>query len=226
MHVFGLDARNRIRCRHVAALGQVDRVHVSAADVFRPLLREAMAGALIIKPPQWRRRPQRVGSPAHCADFSRRPDRWHSAWIISSLVRKATSALPRLAGWLRRCRRPKGHGHRTHRLAVAEQHPGTWGDGHPRAGNGMPVRFSGSAALTKQLSTGSRALKRLLLNQLQPFEGLWTYELFARQAGDKVAAAHWPRASIRRNKRDRIDSGGPHGSRSKSSRAKMPYRRR
>jgi len=48
VHVFGLDARNRIRCRHVAALGQVDRVQVSPADVFRPLLREGMAGALVV----------------------------------------------------------------------------------------------------------------------------------------------------------------------------------
>lgn len=48
VHVFGLDARNRIRCRHIAALGQVDRVLVSPADVFRPLLREGMAGALVV----------------------------------------------------------------------------------------------------------------------------------------------------------------------------------
>jgi DNA repair protein RadC len=47
MHVFGLDARHRIRCRHIAAIGQVDRVHVSASDVFRPLLREGMAAALV-----------------------------------------------------------------------------------------------------------------------------------------------------------------------------------
>ncbi|MCS6912883.1 MAG: DNA repair protein RadC [Myxococcales bacterium] len=47
LHVFGLDARHRIRCRHMAALGQVDRVQVSAADVFRPLVREGMAAALV-----------------------------------------------------------------------------------------------------------------------------------------------------------------------------------
>lgn len=47
VHVFGLDARHRIRCRHVAALGQVDRVNVSLADVFRPLLREGMSAALV-----------------------------------------------------------------------------------------------------------------------------------------------------------------------------------
>lgn len=47
MHVFGLDARHRIRCRHVAALGQVDRVQVGIADVFRPLVREGMAAALV-----------------------------------------------------------------------------------------------------------------------------------------------------------------------------------
>jgi len=47
VHVFGLDARHRIRCRHIAAIGQVDRVQVSAADVYRPLLREGMAAALV-----------------------------------------------------------------------------------------------------------------------------------------------------------------------------------
>lgn len=47
IHVFGLDARHRIRCRHIAAIGQVDRVQVSAADVFRPLLREGLAAAVV-----------------------------------------------------------------------------------------------------------------------------------------------------------------------------------
>jgi DNA repair protein RadC len=47
IHVFGLDARHRVRCRHIAALGQVDRVLVSAADVFRPLLREGLASAIV-----------------------------------------------------------------------------------------------------------------------------------------------------------------------------------
>lgn len=47
IHVFGLDARHRIRCRHVAAIGQVDRVQVSLADVYRPLVREGMAAALV-----------------------------------------------------------------------------------------------------------------------------------------------------------------------------------
>jgi DNA repair protein RadC len=47
IHVLGLDARHRIRCRHVAAIGQVDRVHVSLADIFRPLVREGMAAALV-----------------------------------------------------------------------------------------------------------------------------------------------------------------------------------
>jgi DNA repair protein RadC len=47
VHVFGLDARHRIRCRHVAAIGQVDRVMVSLADVFRPLVREGMAAVLV-----------------------------------------------------------------------------------------------------------------------------------------------------------------------------------
>lgn len=47
VHVFGLDARHRIRCRHIAAVGQVDRVQVSLADVFRPLVREGMAAVLV-----------------------------------------------------------------------------------------------------------------------------------------------------------------------------------
>ncbi len=47
IHVFGLDARHRIRCRHIAAIGQVDRVQVGIADVFRPLVRESMAAALV-----------------------------------------------------------------------------------------------------------------------------------------------------------------------------------
>lgn len=47
VHVFGLDARHRIRSRHVAALGQVDRVQVGLADIFRPLVREGMAAALV-----------------------------------------------------------------------------------------------------------------------------------------------------------------------------------
>lgn len=47
IHVFGLDARHRIRCRHIAAIGQVDRVQVSLADIYRPLVREGMAAALV-----------------------------------------------------------------------------------------------------------------------------------------------------------------------------------
>ena len=47
VHVFGLDARHRIRCRHIAAVGQVDRVVVSLADVFRPLIREGMAAVIV-----------------------------------------------------------------------------------------------------------------------------------------------------------------------------------
>ncbi len=46
-HVFGLDARHRIRYRHTAAIGQVDRVYVSSMDVFRPLVREGVATALV-----------------------------------------------------------------------------------------------------------------------------------------------------------------------------------
>lgn len=48
VHVLGLDTRHRIRSRHIAALGQVDRVQVNPADVFRPLLRDGLAGALVI----------------------------------------------------------------------------------------------------------------------------------------------------------------------------------
>ncbi|HMU39088.1 MAG TPA: DNA repair protein RadC [Pseudomonadota bacterium] len=47
VHVFGLDARHRIRCRHVAAVGQIDRVLVSPSDVFRPLVREGMAAVIV-----------------------------------------------------------------------------------------------------------------------------------------------------------------------------------
>lgn len=47
VHVFGLDSRHRIRYRHVAAVGQVDRVVVSLADVFRPLIREGMAAVIV-----------------------------------------------------------------------------------------------------------------------------------------------------------------------------------
>lgn len=47
VHVFGLDARHRIRHRHVAAVGQVDRVVVSLSDVFRPLVREGMAAVIV-----------------------------------------------------------------------------------------------------------------------------------------------------------------------------------
>lgn len=47
LHVFGLDARHRIRSRHLAALGQIDQVQVNPADVFRPLLRAGLACVLI-----------------------------------------------------------------------------------------------------------------------------------------------------------------------------------
>lgn len=46
-HVFGLDTRHRIRCRHTAAIGQIDQVYVASADIFRPLVREGMAAALV-----------------------------------------------------------------------------------------------------------------------------------------------------------------------------------
>lgn len=46
-HVFGLDSRHRIRHRHVVAIGQVDRVHIHLSDVFRPLIREGFAVALV-----------------------------------------------------------------------------------------------------------------------------------------------------------------------------------
>lgn len=47
VHVFGLDSRHRVRCRHVAAVGQIDRVVVSLSDVFRPLIREGMAAVIV-----------------------------------------------------------------------------------------------------------------------------------------------------------------------------------
>jgi|HubBroStandDraft_1064217.scaffolds.fasta_scaffold312062_2 DNA repair protein RadC len=47
IHVFGMDARHRIRHRHVAAIGQVDHVQVAIADVFRPLVREGLAAVLV-----------------------------------------------------------------------------------------------------------------------------------------------------------------------------------
>lgn len=46
-HVFGLDVRHRIRSRHTAAIGQIDQVYVSSVDVFRPLVREGIAAALV-----------------------------------------------------------------------------------------------------------------------------------------------------------------------------------
>ncbi len=46
-YVFGLDARYRIRFRTIAAIGQIDRVHVASADIFRPLVREGMAAVLV-----------------------------------------------------------------------------------------------------------------------------------------------------------------------------------
>lgn len=47
VHVFGLDARHRVRCRHVAAVGQIDKVVVNPSDVFRPLVREGMAAVIV-----------------------------------------------------------------------------------------------------------------------------------------------------------------------------------
>lgn len=46
-HVLGLDAKHRVRLRHVAAIGQVDRVYVNLADIFRPMIREGMAAVLV-----------------------------------------------------------------------------------------------------------------------------------------------------------------------------------
>ncbi len=45
--VLGLDARHRIVCRHTATVGQVDRLVVSLADIFRPLIRRACAACVI-----------------------------------------------------------------------------------------------------------------------------------------------------------------------------------
>lgn len=47
MHVFGMDARHRVRLRRLVNLGQVDRVQVSTADVLRPLVREGLAAFIM-----------------------------------------------------------------------------------------------------------------------------------------------------------------------------------
>ena len=46
--VLGLDARNRIRIVHRAATGSVTRCAFTPADVFRPLVREAAARAILV----------------------------------------------------------------------------------------------------------------------------------------------------------------------------------
>lgn len=46
--VLGMDAKHRIRTRHVAAIGQADRVTVSTSDVFRLLVREGLPTALVV----------------------------------------------------------------------------------------------------------------------------------------------------------------------------------
>jgi DNA repair protein RadC len=46
--VLGLDARNRIRVRHTAAVGGLTSCVVSPRDVFGPLVREACAAAICV----------------------------------------------------------------------------------------------------------------------------------------------------------------------------------
>ena len=45
--VVGLDARHRIRLHQVIAIGQVDRVKTTPADVFRPLVRAGLNRAIV-----------------------------------------------------------------------------------------------------------------------------------------------------------------------------------
>lgn len=157
MHVFGLDAKNRIRCRHIAALGQVDRVHVCPADVFRPLLRESMAGALIVH-----NHPSGDVQPSQ-------PDRLLTTQILQAGLLLGIPLIDHIivaasdyfsfadAGWLlvasssasAALSAPAGSPLRNSTRAAEET--------ATRApGNSTPVRFSGSAGLTIT-STGEAA---------------------------------------------------------------------
>ena len=157
MHVFGLDARNRIRCRHVAALGQVDRVHVSPADVFRPLLREAMAGALIAH-----NHPSGDVLPSE-SDRVLTTQIFHASLIVGIplvdhlVIGAKTYFSFAEAGWLAASMSPpKGAtvvgptGSPLRNSTRAAEETAT------RApGNRTPVRFSGSAALTSSSTGGA-----------------------------------------------------------------------
>lgn len=48
LHVLGVDTQNRLVVHAVAATGQLNLVYVRPADVFRPLVREAAAGAIVV----------------------------------------------------------------------------------------------------------------------------------------------------------------------------------
>jgi DNA repair protein RadC len=48
LHVIGLDSKNRLLVHAVAATGRINQVYACAADVFRPLVREAAAGAIVV----------------------------------------------------------------------------------------------------------------------------------------------------------------------------------
>jgi DNA repair protein RadC len=48
LHVLGVDSQNRLVVHSVAATGQLNLVYVRPADVFRPLVREAAAGAIVV----------------------------------------------------------------------------------------------------------------------------------------------------------------------------------
>jgi len=48
LHVLGVDSQNRLLVHAVAATGRINQVYVSGADVFRPLVREAAAGAIVV----------------------------------------------------------------------------------------------------------------------------------------------------------------------------------
>ena len=48
LHVLGVDTHKRLVVHSLAAVGSVNRVFTSAADVFRPLVRAAASGAILV----------------------------------------------------------------------------------------------------------------------------------------------------------------------------------
>ena len=47
LHVLGLDTLGRVQCRFVVAVGAINQVMVTPREVFRPLVREAAASAIV-----------------------------------------------------------------------------------------------------------------------------------------------------------------------------------